>query len=159
MNSVCNSTLFSLLYASTFRQLKSEDPEKINDKAFMLGIKIGQRISDDFFLRANIKDETSLQNFITLIATRFFPLYFEYSPKVINGSVFDMKDFFLVKNLASGEIIDTGPIKYLNIFCGIIQTIGEYLVGKNVRVVDVSEHERPMISIIEEIEPLINLEF
>ncbi|KAH9411941.1 hypothetical protein HK407_02g03870 [Ordospora pajunii] len=106
---------FALMLASFASKVCMENEGNSRRKLFEVGRRIGERMSDDFFMFAKPIRQMDVDEVIESVSKCFFPLYFSYTPRV-DVCFITLEGFCVLKYSRKAE-------ECIEILCGILQGV------------------------------------
>lgn len=110
---------FAAFYGTFVSRVAKNNPENCIAKLFDVGVKLGRRMADDFFLKTKPKRCMTLEEISENASDSFFPHYFSFRPNFSQNIIF-LRRFPLLKACKiSGE--------YLEVIRGVLTGVYNYL--------------------------------
>lgn len=111
--------VFRTMYSAFVNRVVAESPGCCKERLFGIGVKIGERLADDFFLNTKPKGYMELQEVAENISKSFLPHYFSFHPDLD-------QDIVSMKGLLGTPYSGIGD-EHLEMVRGILDRVYSYL--------------------------------
>ncbi|AFN82563.1 hypothetical protein EROM_020880 [Encephalitozoon romaleae SJ-2008] len=116
--------VFALVYTSFINKVVKDGVGKDREKMFRIGVRIGERLADDFFFTASPGKPMSLAEISKDVSETFFPHYFSFRP-TYNQGIIALKKFPMLQYTRKEK-------KCLEMICGILKGVYNHVSKEDI---------------------------
>ncbi|KMV66615.1 transport protein particle component [Encephalitozoon cuniculi EcunIII-L] len=120
-----NYNVFALIYTSFVNKVIRDRADRSKERLFAIGLRIGERMADDFFLVSKPRKPMSLVDVSRDISESFFPHYFSLRP-TCNGCIIGLGKFPVLQYTKKEE-------ECLEMICGILQSVYSHVSRDSIK--------------------------